>query len=90
LTLLPDSYGLVQKFPARETNCEVDPNWVRDARVVGITAGASAPEKLVEDVIEVLARLAPLDVSTMAGRPEHTSFRLPARLSEPQVKPAVL
>jgi 4-hydroxy-3-methylbut-2-enyl diphosphate reductase len=69
---------------------EVNPNWVRGARVVGITAGASAPEKLVEDVIEVLARLAPLDVSTMAGRLEHTSFRLPPRLSEPQFKPAVL
>src|SRR5207302_6765849 len=33
---------------------ELDPGWVRDAKKVGITAGASAPEVLVEDVIAAL------------------------------------
>src|ERR1700751_2711844 len=37
---------------------ELDPRWVRDAGTVGITAGASAPEVLVEDVIAALRRLA--------------------------------
>ena len=31
---------------------ELDPDWLRDARTIGITAGASAPEVLVEDVID--------------------------------------
>src|ERR1700747_414189 len=36
---------------------EVEPDWFRDADTVGITAGASAPEVLVEDVIDALRRL---------------------------------
>src|ERR1700737_3515523 len=36
---------------------ELDPEWVRGAQTVGLTAGASAPEVLVEDVIAALRRL---------------------------------
>ncbi len=61
---------------------ELDPDWVRDARSVGITAGASAPETLVEDVIEALRRLAPVEVSTLPGREENIQFRLPAELTQ--------
>src|SRR5437879_7278608 len=43
---------------------ELDPAWVRDAKTVGITAGASAPEVLVEDVIAALRRLGQVEVST--------------------------
>ncbi len=57
---------------------ELQPEWVREAQVVGITAGASAPEVLVEDVIEALRRLAPVEVSTLPGREENIQFRLPA------------
>jgi 4-hydroxy-3-methylbut-2-en-1-yl diphosphate reductase len=60
---------------------ELDPAWVQDAEIVGITAGASAPEVLVEDVIEALRRLGPVDVSTLPGREEHIQFRLPAELA---------
>ena len=60
---------------------ELKPEWVQDARVVGITAGASAPEVLVEDVIEALRRLAPVEVSTLPGREETIEFRLPAELT---------
>ena len=56
--------------------------WVRGAKVVGITAGASAPETLVEDVIEALAGLGPVDISTMAGRVEDIEFKLPAVLAD--------
>src|SRR5665213_2825093 len=42
---------------------ELNPDWFRNAKTVGITAGASAPEVLVEDVIEALRRLNPVDVS---------------------------
>ncbi len=61
---------------------EVDPAWLDGVEAVGITAGASAPEVLVEDVIDALRRLGPVEVSTLAGREEHIQFRLPAALAD--------
>ena len=60
---------------------ELEPDWVRGAGRVGITAGASAPEVLVEDVIDALRRLGPVEVSTLPGREENIEFRLPTELS---------
>jgi 4-hydroxy-3-methylbut-2-enyl diphosphate reductase len=60
---------------------ELDPEWVVGAATVGITAGASAPEVLVEDVIAVLRRLGPVEVSTLPGRQEAIEFRLPPELA---------
>jgi len=60
---------------------ELNPDWFKNARAVGITAGASAPDVLVDDVIEALRRLRPIDVSTLPGREENISFRLPAELT---------
>ena len=60
---------------------ELNPDWVRDACVVGITAGASAPEVLVDGVIDALGRLGPVEVSTLSGRQETIEFRLPAELA---------
>ena len=60
---------------------ELKSEWVRGARTVGLTAGASAPEVLVEGVIEALARLGPVEVSTLAGPDETIEFRLPAELA---------
>ena len=50
-------------------------------KAVGLTAGASAPEVLVEDVIDALRRLGPVEVSIMDGRQEKIEFRLPAELA---------
>jgi 4-hydroxy-3-methylbut-2-enyl diphosphate reductase len=60
---------------------ELDPAWVAGAGTVGITAGASAPEAMVEHLIDALRRLAPVELSTMDGLVEHVEFRLPAELS---------
>ena len=60
----------------------LDPAWLRGARTVGITAGASAPEAMVEHVIEALRAIAPVDVSTMEGQEEHIEFRLPPELAD--------
>jgi 4-hydroxy-3-methylbut-2-en-1-yl diphosphate reductase len=60
---------------------EVDPAWVRHAQVVGLTAGASAPEILVQDVIDALRRLGPVEVSVLSGIEENITFRLPAELA---------
>ncbi|TMI04036.1 MAG: 4-hydroxy-3-methylbut-2-enyl diphosphate reductase [Betaproteobacteria bacterium] len=59
---------------------ELDAAWVRDVAVVGITAGASAPEELVDDVVAALRRLGPIEVSTLPGIEENVEFRLPAEL----------
>ena len=61
---------------------ELRPEWVAGVERVGITAGASAPEVLVEDVIAALRRFGPVEVSTLAGREEHIEFRLPAELAD--------
>lgn len=63
----------------------LDPAWVRDKTTVGITAGASAPEKLVENVIAALHVIDPAaTVETMDGKKEHIEFKLPAELADPQ------
>jgi 4-hydroxy-3-methylbut-2-en-1-yl diphosphate reductase len=66
---------------------ELDPKWLEGAKVVGITAGASAPEVLVEDVIDALRRLGPVTVSTLPGREETIEFRLPAELANAKSPP---
>lgn len=60
---------------------ELNPDWLKDAKAVGITAGASAPEVLVDDVIARLRRIRPVAVSVLPGREENIEFRLPAELT---------
>jgi 4-hydroxy-3-methylbut-2-enyl diphosphate reductase len=60
---------------------ELDPVWLDGVETVGITAGASAPEVLVNDVISALKRLRIVDVATLPGREENITFRLPAEVA---------
>ncbi|MFM0741226.1 4-hydroxy-3-methylbut-2-enyl diphosphate reductase [Paraburkholderia xenovorans] len=62
---------------------EVKPEWFADVQTVGITAGASAPEEMVKNVIDALRALGPVDVTTMAGREEKVEFKLPSKLMQP-------
>ena len=62
---------------------ELDPAWLEGVKTVGLTAGASAPEELVLDVIEALRRHGPVEVEEMDGVRETLEFRLPAELREP-------
>ena len=64
---------------------EVKPEWFANVQTVGITAGASAPEEMVENVIDALRALGPVEVSTMAGREEKVEFKLPSKLLQPLV-----
>ena len=64
---------------------EVKPEWFAAAQTVGITAGASAPEEMVEHVINALRALGSVEVTTMAGREEKVEFKLPSKLAEPAV-----
>jgi 4-hydroxy-3-methylbut-2-en-1-yl diphosphate reductase len=59
---------------------EIDTEWVRNVGVVGVTAGASAPEIVVENVVQTLLQISPSEVSTLDGPGETVSFRLPAEL----------
>ena len=61
------------------------PEWLRGAETVGITAGASAPESLVQEVIAALGQFGPVEVSDLPGIVEDVSFKLPAALVEPAV-----
>jgi 4-hydroxy-3-methylbut-2-enyl diphosphate reductase len=60
---------------------ELDPAWVREAEVVGLTAGASAPEVLVQDVIEALRRVGPVELSVLDGVEENVTLRLPPSMA---------
>lgn len=57
--------------------------WFTGAATIGITAGASAPESLVEEVIAALGLWWPaLEVTTLPGIVEDVAFKLPADLAE--------
>ncbi|MGB3289388.1 MAG: 4-hydroxy-3-methylbut-2-enyl diphosphate reductase [Burkholderiaceae bacterium] len=59
----------------------IDPAWVARAKRVGVTAGASAPEVLVQQVIARLKELGAASVRALDGAPENVSFPLPKELS---------
>ena len=55
----------------------LDPAWLEGARTVGITAGASAPEVLVEQLIDRLGELFDVTVTGLDGIEETVTFKLP-------------
>ena len=64
-----------------DTAADLDPNWVLGKKRVGVTAGASAPEILVQGVIERLRKLGATEVSEMDGIAETVVFPLPKKLA---------
>ena len=58
----------------------VDPGWFEGVGAVGVTAGASTPEHLVDEVIDRLRAVAPVELSIMDGIEEHIRFKLPEQL----------
>jgi 4-hydroxy-3-methylbut-2-enyl diphosphate reductase len=73
---------------------ELRPEWVAGKHRVGVTAGASAPEVLVRQVIDRLKELGALGVSELSGIIENVTFPLPKGLTgsavakAPEVGPA--
>jgi 4-hydroxy-3-methylbut-2-enyl diphosphate reductase len=59
---------------------DLKPEWFDGKTTIGLTAGASAPEVLVDDVIEALGRYGPVEVSILSGIEEKVHFRLPQEL----------
>jgi 4-hydroxy-3-methylbut-2-en-1-yl diphosphate reductase len=60
----------------------LDPRWVEGVASVGITAGASAPAELVQQLIDRLRELAPVELSALPGITENVRFRMPAELAD--------
>ncbi len=60
----------------------LDPAWLNGVSVVGITAGASAPETLVQGVIDQLRDLRDVTVETLKGVEESVHFKLPPELAD--------
>ena len=59
---------------------EIDPRWVEGRRHIGVTAGASAPDVLVQGVIARLRELGAGNLSELDGEPEDVVFALPKEL----------
>jgi len=59
---------------------DIRPEWLSDVTRIGVTAGASAPESLVEGVITQLRRQVSASIREIDGVPEHMEFALPKEL----------
>jgi 4-hydroxy-3-methylbut-2-enyl diphosphate reductase len=61
---------------------QLDMAWLVGARVVGVTAGASAPELLVQGLIERLSGAFEVEVTEIETARETVSFKLPRQLAD--------
>ena len=59
---------------------DIDPSWLDGCESVGLTAGASAPEHLVQGVVEYLKERGAESVESMPGREDRIAFPLPSGL----------
>jgi 4-hydroxy-3-methylbut-2-enyl diphosphate reductase len=65
-----------------DTADDLRPEWLEGKRTVGLTAGASAPEVLVDAVVDRLRALGAVSVRSVAGKPEKVHFPLPLGLGD--------
>ncbi|HRH73715.1 MAG TPA: 4-hydroxy-3-methylbut-2-enyl diphosphate reductase [Zoogloea sp.] len=61
----------------------IDPAWIVGKKRIGVTAGASAPEVLVDEVIARLKEMGAASVKSLDGVPERVTFPLPKDLQTP-------
>jgi len=59
---------------------QIDPVWLKDCKKVGVTAGASAPDVLVDRVVARLQVLGGESPSEISGREENIVFSMPKEL----------
>lgn len=65
---------------------DIDPSWLNGVNTIGITAGASAPEVLVQSVVSHLKTLGVTEVETLVGNEEDVVFEVPKELRINEVK----
>ena len=61
---------------------QLDERWFSDDSVIGVTAGASAPEVLVQQVLDRLKKIGSADIEEIGTSTEDVVFRLPRDLQE--------
>jgi 4-hydroxy-3-methylbut-2-enyl diphosphate reductase len=61
---------------------QIDPAWLRGSTRIGVTAGASVPERVVQEVVSALAVLGPAHVSEHAVTRETVRFTLPREVRD--------
>ena len=72
--------GTMARLVQRGT--DIDPAWLEGVNTIGLTAGASAPEELVREVVACIAAIRPLDEETIITAEEKMIFKLPRQLLE--------
>jgi 4-hydroxy-3-methylbut-2-enyl diphosphate reductase len=81
LVEVAEQEGTVAKLIDDERDLEL--GWLQGARTIALTAGASAPEELVQRVIDELAGLGPVEVENRVAAEESIQFNLPKEVSGP-------
>jgi 4-hydroxy-3-methylbut-2-enyl diphosphate reductase len=61
---------------------EIEPAWLEGKTKIGVSAGASAPEILVRQVVDRIVGLTNAEVKQLAGVEENVSFPLPKELAQ--------
>ncbi|HBM05335.1 MAG TPA: 4-hydroxy-3-methylbut-2-enyl diphosphate reductase, partial [Erythrobacter sp.] len=61
---------------------EMDPAWLEGIGTIGLTAGASAPEKLVREVVDRLSDWRLVEEEVIAATEENMIFKLPRQLTD--------
>ena len=60
----------------------LDPSWLDGVNIVGVSAGASAPEELIQEVIERLSDFGDVRLKKLDGVEENITFKLPRELKD--------
>jgi 4-hydroxy-3-methylbut-2-en-1-yl diphosphate reductase len=61
---------------------EIEPSWLEGVQVLGLTAGASAPESLVREVVDRVGTLRRVEEEVVTTAEEHITFKLPRQLAD--------
>lgn len=61
---------------------EIDPTWLEGVGTLGLTAGASAPERLVREVVDRLSEWRDVSEETIMAAEENMIFKLPRQLTD--------
>lgn len=71
----------VPSYLIDDASC-LDPRWLDGVSTVGITAGASAPEELVQELVRRLGDFGEVSLEELPGADEHMQFKLPRTLTK--------
>lgn len=81
---LAEKMGAVSYLIA-DQHC-IEKEWLKDAKNIGVTAGASAPEVLVQEVVDKLMEWGAVKAIERPGRPENIEFAVPKELRIKEVR----